>query len=82
MSYRRTSVALGFTSDEEKELLLAARGSAAKDEKLEETVRILREQERLKLISTIAAVGGALYALARLGELIGSFQDRRKHVHL
>jgi hypothetical protein len=78
MSY----LATGFTADEEKEILVASRGEAAETAKLDEMVKILRDQERLKLISTLASIGGAVYALAKIGELIASFQDRRKHVHL
>jgi hypothetical protein len=80
VSYQRT--ALGFTSNEEQELLVAARGEAAENVKLDEMIKILRDQERLKLISTLASIGGAIYALAKIGEMIGSFRDRRKHVHL
>jgi hypothetical protein len=79
MSYHRG--ALGFTTDEEKEILLSARGDAARSSKVDESLRILREQERLKLITTIAAIGGSLYTLAKFGELISSMRDRRKHVH-
>lgn len=78
MSYSRT--ALGFTTDEEKEILASVRAPVAP--RIDEALRILREQERLKLITTIAAVGGALYTLARFGELIGAMRDRRKQVHL
>ena len=81
MSYSRTG-ALGFTVDEEKEILVATRGEASETAKLDEMIKILRDQERLKLISTLASIGGAIYALAKIGEMIGSFQDRRKRVHL
>lgn len=77
MSYYRTRHGLGFTPDEEKSLLAAAKSEQDETPKLDEILDILRRQDKLRTITTIAAVGGALYTLARLGELIAAIRGRR-----
>lgn len=71
MSYRRLhardAVTLGFTPEEEQQLLAA---EADEGKKLDELLEISRRADAMRTITMIATIGGALYSLARLGELI------------
>jgi hypothetical protein len=77
-----SSRALGFTPDEEREVVLAARSEVAEEKKVDEILEILRRQDQLRTITTIAAVGGALFTLAKLGEFVAVLRGRRKELSL
>jgi hypothetical protein len=70
MPYLRAS-ALGFTPDEEKEVL--ARGG-----KVDEMLEILRKQEQIRNIVAAGAVIGMLLTLAKFGELVSEMRHRRR----
>ncbi len=76
MSYHRG--ALGFTPDEEKEIVLAARGEVAEEKKLDEMLEILRKQEQLKMVTAGATIVGLLYTLAKMGDFVAELRRRKR----
>lgn len=76
-NFRPTSGALGFTPEEERELIVAARGEAAEEKKQDEMLEILRGQERLRMITAGATIVGLLYTLARMGDFVAELRRRR-----
>jgi hypothetical protein len=70
--------AIGFTPDEEKEVLVAVRGEAAEDKKLDEMLAILRHQEQIRTIIAAGAVVGLLFTLTRFGDLISEMRHKRR----
>ena len=77
MSYSRTRSGLGFTPEEEKLLLSTVQSETDEQKKLDEMLEILRRQDQLKMITAVAAIGGALYSLARIGELVAALRAKR-----
>lgn len=78
MPYIRSRVrrrgGLGFTPDEEKEILAGQRASSGQ---LKELVDQARSAERIRTITIVATVGGLVYTLARIGELVAGVRARR-----
>jgi hypothetical protein len=73
-----TRRALGFTPDEEKEVLVAARGESAEEKKLDEMLEILRHQEQVRNVVAAGAVIGLLFTLTRFGELVAEMRRKRR----
>lgn len=72
MSYRAT----GFTPDEEKELLAAARGEAAEEKKVDEILAFTRKQDQIRVVMTVGIVAGLIFTLTRLGDLVHTMRTR------
>lgn len=73
--YVRARGGLGFTPEQETELLTAQRAYGPKIDKLVEQAEAA---ERIRLFTIIATIGGALYTLARMGELIVDWRMKRR----
>lgn len=68
-------VPTGFTPEQEAEILSAHKRH---EDKLDELTASARRTETLRTITVIATVGGFVYTLARVGELIAAFREKRR----
>lgn len=66
---------LGFTPEQETELLSTQRAHGSQ---LQELVDGARAAERMRTITIIATVGGLLYSLARIGEFVADAREKRR----
>lgn len=75
MPYFRPRGALGFTPEQETEILSTQRAYGSK---LDELVDGARAAERMRMITIVATIGGLLYTMARFGELVAGFREKRR----
>jgi hypothetical protein len=67
--------AIGFTPDEERELLASQRqGTAA----VTDLTAWTRRQDTIRTITIVSIVGGFIYTLARMGDLVAQMRARRR----
>jgi hypothetical protein len=74
MYYRAT----GFSPDEERELLTAARGEVAEEKKIDEILEFTRKQDQIRMVMTVGVVAGLVFTLTRFGDLVAEMRRRRR----
>jgi hypothetical protein len=67
--------AAGFTPDEEKTLLTS---SASQGTAVAELTAWTQRQDTIRNITIISIVGGLIYTLARMGDLVAQMRARRR----
>lgn len=71
MSY----VSTGFTPEEERELLESQRGTRTATDEL---TAWTRRQDTIRTITIVSIIGGILFTMARMGDLVAQIRARRK----
>jgi hypothetical protein len=68
---------VGFTPDEEQELLTAQRQVAASSVEL---TAWTKKQDTIRTITIVSIIGGLLFTMARMGDLVAQMRARRRGV--